>query len=120
MAGKAGLMHAGYNVGAWDRDVRRKGTKMEEKIMMPRLLLGAPGSGSGKTMLMAGIPATERYAHSLEVDYVPKGLDSAIVEGHKDLRFRNPYDYPVCIHSLTQDGTLTVSIAKADAAAGKQ
>ena len=72
------------------------------------------------TMLMAGIPATERYAHSLEVDYVPKGLDSAIVEGHKDLRFRNPYDYPVCIHSLTQDGTLTVSIAKADAAAGKQ
>ncbi len=57
MAGKAGLTHAGYIGGAWDRDVRRKGTKMEEKIMMPRLLLGAPGSGSGKTMLTMGLLA---------------------------------------------------------------
>ena len=31
------------------------------------------------TMLLSSIPATERYAHSLNVDYVPKGLDSAIV-----------------------------------------
>ena len=68
------------------------------------------------TMLLSSIPATERYAHSLDVDYVPKGLDSAIVEGVKDLRFRNPYDYPVCIHSSAKDGTLTVSISKAEAA----
>lgn len=67
------------------------------------------------TMLLSSIPATERYAHSLDVDYVPKGLDSAIVEGVKDLRFRNPYDYPVCIHSSAKDGTLTVSISKAEA-----
>jgi len=66
------------------------------------------------TMLLSSIPATERYAHSLEVDYVPKGLDSAIVEGVKDLRFRNPYDYPVCIHSSAKDGMLTVSISKAE------
>lgn len=66
------------------------------------------------TMLLSSIPATERYAHSLEVDYVPKGLDSAIVEGVKDLRFRNPYDYPICIHSSAKDGTLTVSISKAE------
>ncbi len=67
------------------------------------------------TMLLSSIPATERYAHSLEVDYVPKGLDSAIVEGVKDLRFRNPYDYPVCIHSSAKDGTLTGSISTAEA-----
>lgn len=65
-------------------------------------------------MLLSSIQATERYAHSLQVDYVPKGLDSAIVEGMKDLRFRNPYDYPVCIHSSAADGTLTVSISKAE------
>lgn len=62
------------------------------------------------TMLLSSIPATERYAHSLNVDYVPKGLDSAIVEGVKDLRFRNPYDYPVCIRSSAKEGTLTISI----------
>lgn len=70
------------------------------------------------TMLLSSIPATERYAHSLEVDYVPKGLDSAIVEGVKDLRFRNPYDYPVCIHSSAKDGMLTVRISKAEVKEG--
>ncbi|TCL54653.1 VanW like protein [Kineothrix alysoides] len=63
-------------------------------------------------MLLSSIPATERYTHSLEVDYVPQGLDSAIVEGAKDLKFKNPYDYPVCIHSIVEDGNLTVSISK--------
>lgn len=69
------------------------------------------------TMLLSAIPATERYAHSLEVDYVPKGLDSAIVEGQKDLRFRNPYNYPICINSSAKDGTLTVSISRVETAA---
>lgn len=64
------------------------------------------------TMLLSSIPATERYPHSLEVDYVPKGLDSAIAEGVKDLRFKNPYDYPISIHSSYEDGILTVSIQK--------
>ena len=64
------------------------------------------------TMLLSSIPATERYPHSLDVDYVPDGLDSAIVEGVKDLRFRNPYDYPICIYSSVKDGTLTVSISR--------
>lgn len=66
------------------------------------------------TMLLSSIPATERYPHSLTVDYVPKGLDSAIVEGMKDLRFRNPFDYPVCIRSSAEDGTLVVGIYKAE------
>lgn len=66
------------------------------------------------TMMLSSIPATERYPHSLNVDYVPKGLDSAIVEGMKDLRFRNPYDYPIRINSSAEGGTLTVTISKAD------
>ncbi|NLL76173.1 MAG: VanW family protein [Clostridiales bacterium] len=64
------------------------------------------------TMLLSAIPATERYGHSLTVDYVPQGFDSAIVEGTKDLKFKNPYDYPICIHSTAKDGNLTVSISK--------
>lgn len=65
------------------------------------------------TMLLSSISATERYKHSLAVDYVPEGLDSAIVEGVKDLSFKNPYSYPICIRSTAKDGSLTVSISKA-------
>lgn len=65
-------------------------------------------------MTLSSIPATERYAHSLAVDYVPKGSDSAIVEGVKDLRFKNLYDYPIRIDSSAENGTLTVAISKAE------
>lgn len=64
-------------------------------------------------MMLSSIPATERYAHSLHVDYVPVGLDSAIVEGAKDLRFRNPYDYSIRIDASAENGILTVGISKA-------
>ncbi len=64
-------------------------------------------------MMLSALPATERYSHSLAVDYVPTGLDSAIVEGVKDLKFKNIKDYPICIYSTTKDGILTISICKA-------
>lgn len=65
------------------------------------------------TMLLSGIPATQHYFHSLPVTYVPAGLDAAIVEGYKDLRFTNPYDYPIMIEAITQNGKLTVNLVKA-------
>ena len=71
-------------------------------------------------MLLSSIPAAERHAHSLPVDYVPKGLDSAIVQGVKDLRFKNPFDYPIRINSSYKDGTLTVSITKVEEEAIKE
>ena len=61
------------------------------------------------SMLLAGIAPSQRYAHSLPVDYVPKGLDSAIVEGYKDLTFTNKFDFPIVINATTQEGVLTVS-----------
>lgn len=63
-------------------------------------------------MLLAGITPTQRYAHSLPVDYVPKGLDSAIVEGYKDLTFTNNYDFTIVIGATYQDGVLTVSFSQ--------
>lgn len=64
------------------------------------------------TMLLSAIPATSHYFHSLPVDYVPAGLDAAIVEGYKDLRFVNPYDYSIMIEATTTNGNLTVSLIK--------
>ncbi|MBQ9928717.1 MAG: VanW family protein [Lachnospiraceae bacterium] len=65
------------------------------------------------TMLLSGIPATQHYFHSLPVTYVPTGLDAAIAEGTKDLRFVNPYSYPIVIEAVTNNGILTVNLKQA-------
>jgi len=66
-------------------------------------------------MTYAGIPATERYPHSLNMDYVPRGLDATIASPYKDLKFTNTLDYPIQITAVTQSGALTVSIAPYEA-----
>lgn len=63
-------------------------------------------------MVVADLPATQHYLHSLPVDYVPRGLDAAIVEGYKDLTFKNSFDFPIMIQASANGGTLTVSIVK--------
>ena len=63
-------------------------------------------------MLLSGITPTQHYFHSLPVDYVPAGLDAAIVEGYKDLTFKNPFDFPIVINATTKNGVLTVSFVK--------
>ncbi|MCM1136457.1 MAG: VanW family protein [Clostridium sp.] len=63
-------------------------------------------------MLLAGIAPTQRYPHSLPVDYVPTGLDSAIVEGYKDLTFTNNFDFALVINTSVENGTLTVTFSQ--------
>lgn len=62
------------------------------------------------SLIMAGIPATERYAHSLPVDYVPHGMDATIAGNSKDLKFVNTLPYPIVINVTAKDGVLTVSL----------
>ncbi len=68
-------------------------------------------------MLLAGISPTQRYAHSLPVDYVPKGLDSAIVEGYKDLTFTNNFDFALVINASVENGVLTVTFSRQEPSA---
>lgn len=74
-----------------------------------------PGVGGGvcqaSTTLMnaalrAGLEVTESRPHSLSVGYVPPSLD-AMVSSSSDLRFRNPYPFPVYINARTQGGSVT-------------
>ncbi|MCC3668106.1 MULTISPECIES: VanW family protein [Terrisporobacter] len=58
--------------------------------------------------LKAGIIPTERYNHSKSVSYVQRGLDATLATGSKNLRFKNPYDYPIYIHAYTVGGQVTV------------
>ena len=46
--------------------------------------------------LRAGLTVTESRAHSLSVGYVPPSED-AMVSSSSDLKFVNPYDFPVYI-----------------------
>ena len=68
-------------------------------------------------MLAAGLPATERHSHSLDVSYVPRGMDATIAGTYKDLKFKNVFDKPIQIKAVMDDttGTMTISLIELDA-----
>lgn len=63
-------------------------------------------------LLDAGIPATERYPHSLPVAYVPAGRDATISGTAKDLKFVNTLNTPLQISAAVdmENGTVTVTL----------
>lgn len=67
-------------------------------------------------LLNAGIPATERYPHSLPVSYMPAGMDATISGNSKDLKFTNTLNDTVQIIASADNstGTLTVSLVKVE------
>ena len=82
-----------------------------------------PGIGGGicqvsstmyAAMLQGDIKATQRYAHSLPVSYIPEGMDATIVAGQKDLTFTNNFDFPIIINASVDGGTVTVGFSKCD------
>lgn len=59
---------------------------------------------------MAGIPATERHAHSLPVNYLPAGWDATISWGSLDMKFANPYDHNIVVFMRADNGILTAAL----------
>lgn len=59
--------------------------------------------------LFAGLSVTESHAHSLSVRYVPPSLD-AMVSSVSDLRFLNPYDFPVYLLGGTKNGEVFFTV----------
>jgi len=47
--------------------------------------------------LLAGLTILERHPHEFAPHYVPPGRDAAVAQYDVDLRFRNPYNYPIRI-----------------------
>ena len=58
--------------------------------------------------LKAGIKPIERHNHSKAISYVKRGLDATLATGSKNLRFKNPYKYPIYIRAYTVGGQITV------------
>lgn len=65
-------------------------------------------------MLQGDIKATQRYAHSLPVSYIPEGMDATIVAGQKDLTFTNNFTFPIVINATVKNGTVTIGFSKCD------
>ena len=59
--------------------------------------------------LRAGLKITESHAHSLSVGYVPPSLD-AMVSSASDLKFVNPYPFPVYLSGRTDGGAVTFTV----------
>lgn len=90
-------------------------------VVAPIFISGERGEGIGggvcqvsstlyAAMVTAGLPATERHAHSLPVDSLPAGLDATIAGNYLDLKFTNTYSRPLMIQANAEGGTVTVSL----------
>ena len=91
-------------------------------VVAPIYISGTVGTGTGggvcqvsstlyAAMLHAGLPATERYPHSLPVIYLPAGYDAAIAGTSKDLKFTNTFSQPLLIQASASGGVLTVTLS---------
>lgn len=69
--------------------------------------------------LLSGCEIVERHNHSIdaygEERYIPLGRDATVAYGRKNLRFRNPYDFPLVfeLHVDTQRAWGSVSGSRA-------
>ena len=61
-------------------------------------------------VLLANLPVTERFPHSLKVNYVTEGMDSTVSYGTLDFKFVNSMDTPIIIHTECENGKLTITL----------
>ncbi len=60
--------------------------------------------------LLAGMEIVERNPHRFAPSYVPPGRDAAVAYKTIDLRFKNPFPFPVRIQTRVQAQSLYVSL----------
>ncbi len=61
-------------------------------------------------VLYADLGIVERYNHSLEVSYVPLGMDATVAWNSLDFKFKNTTNYPVKVVCSAGGGTVNVKI----------
>lgn len=105
-------------VGTWSRDAGYR----RAPVSYNGTLIDAWGGGVCQTSttlynsaLLAGMQIVERNHHRFAPSYAPPGRDAAVAFSSVDLRFRNPYDFPVKVDGRIEDNQLIVSITGANA-----
>ncbi|MCA9663322.1 MAG: VanW family protein, partial [Myxococcales bacterium] len=57
-----------------------------------------------------GLELTHARPHSRPSSYVDMGLDSTVVYGAIDMKLRNPYEFPVVLHTSVTSGEVKVEV----------
>jgi vancomycin resistance protein VanW len=60
--------------------------------------------------LLAGMEIQERHAHHFAPTYVPPGRDAAVAYQNIDLKFKNPYAFPIRIRGRVQQDQLVIEL----------
>ncbi len=60
--------------------------------------------------LIAGLPIVERHSHVFAPHYIPPGRDAAVAQLTVDLRFRNPYPFPLKIRASAPEDVIDLRI----------
>lgn len=55
---------------------------------------------------------TQRYTHSMEVDYLPVDMDATVNWNNRDIRFVNNYPFNVYVNTYINNGMLTITLHK--------
>jgi vancomycin resistance protein VanW len=104
-------------VGSWSRDQGYR----RAPVSYNGTLIADWGGGVCQTSttlynaaLLAGMDVTERNHHRFAPEYVDPGRDAAVAYGEIDLRFTNPFKYPVKIEGNIQGDRLELSLYGSD------
>lgn len=100
-------------VGSWGRDTGYK----KAPVSYNGQLVDGWGGGVCQTSttlynaaLLAGLVILERTRHQFAASYVPPGRDAAVAYQNIDLRFANPYDFPITIRAGIENDRAVVRI----------
>ncbi len=100
-------------LGSWSRD---RGYR-KAPVSYNGQLISSWGGGVCQTSttlynaaLVSNMVILERHPHRFAPSYVPPGRDAAVAYSKVDLRFANPYDFPVRIRGETRRGRLFISV----------
>jgi vancomycin resistance protein YoaR len=59
---------------------------------------------------LAGLDIIERLPHSRPSAYITMGLDATVVYPVVDLQLRNPYEFPIVVHSYVDGGSVVFEL----------
>jgi vancomycin resistance protein VanW len=100
-------------VGTWSKDQGY----VKAPVSFSGTLIPASGGGVCQTSttlynaaVLAGLEVIERHPHAFAPNYVPPGRDAAVAYSSVDLKVRNPYTFPLTIHTRPTKQALIVEI----------
>lgn len=101
-------------VGTWSRD---RGYR-KAPVSYNGQLVESWGGGVCQTSttlynaaLLSGMSIVERHPHRFAPGYVPPGRDAAVAFDRIDLRFANPYDFPVKVSARVENDRLVIQLS---------